>query len=282
MPILSVAPDVDLYYEVHGQGPAVILFNGLSQTTMNWLTQSKRLARRYTVVCFDARGQGNTSIKPGPLLPDALVADVAALMDALRLPRAHICGFSFGARLALAFAAQHPHRVDRLILTSLAVGDDPVQRLIVRSWVEVLDRGGLEAMTWCALPHIFGRAFIERYERQMPHFVRATLQRNRPEGIRAVLEALARFGDLLEDARRVTAPTLLLASADDPLAPPESCRAVQRVITDARLEIFQGSGHTLPIERPQEWRELVEAFMDMSEWGDALRAPGLASGGSDP
>jgi len=260
MPTLQVDVDVPLFYEVSGRGPAIILINGLSQTTTNWLTQSRRLAETFTVVCFDARGQGRTPLGRTPLLPDTMVSDLERLMNTLGLPRAHICGFSFGARLALAFAARCPTRVDRLILTSLGIGEDAQPRLIIRSWREVLERGGLEAMTWCALPHIFGRDFIARYERQMIQFVRATLHRNHPEGIRELLDVLTRFGDIYADAREVLAETLIILGDDDPLVGVDAVRELSAAFEACRVEVLPRSGHTVPIERPQEWRALVEDF----------------------
>lgn len=257
MPHLTVAPDTHLYFETQGQGPALVLLNGMSQSTANWMTQRRRLAEHFLVVSYDTRGQGKSSLGAAPLTLDVHTDDLRRLLDALGLERATLCGFSFGARVALGFAATWPERVDRLILTSLGAAPSARTEMILRGWYEVLIRGGQEAMIWCAMPHIFGERFLEGHKAQIDGMIRASLQRNTAEGLRALLEGHRDFPDVASLARRVTAPTLLITADGDPLVPPASAQALLEALGDAEHVLVPGCGHTIPIEEPDVWREAV-------------------------
>lgn len=263
MPTLTTPDGRSLYYERRGEtGPVILLLNGMSQSTANWMTQARHLATAgLSVLMVDARGQGRSPLGEGPLSLPGHLDDLDALLDHLEIRSAIVCGFSHGARIGLAYAASRPERVDRLILTSMGDADDPLRRTIVRSWIEILDRGGLEAMAWCAIPDILGRAFLGANEEHVPAMVRATLQRNTVEGLSALLRAMSDFPPPIDDARRVECPTLLLTSPDDLLVSPESAARLATALYDCTHEVVTGCGHTIPIELPEVWRERVLAFL---------------------
>lgn len=262
MPRLERSGGVSLFYDVRGEGSPLLLLNGMSQSTANWMSQRRELAPYHQVITWDARGQGQSSVGAAPLTLEVHVEDIAALLDHLGLERVTLCGFSFGARLAVAFAARRPERVERVILTSAGARDTELRRLIVRSWYEVLQRGGVEAMTWCALPHILGERFLERYKDQLAGMVRASVQRNSAEGLQALLASYATFPPIALEASRVHAPTLLITSPLDPLVSVDGAKALLEALpANARHVILDGYGHTLPIEAPEAWRAAVLEFM---------------------
>ena len=261
MPRITVSPGVELHCEVRGKGPAIVLLNGMSQTTTNWMSQARRLAERFTVVTYDARGQGRSDLGQAPLTLDLHTRDLTHVLDGVNVSRAHLCGFSYGARLALAAAARIPGRVHKLVLTSLGDHQSAQRRLILRVWREVLERGGLEAMAWCSLPHILGADFLTAHEPQIPAMIAASLARNSEAGLRALLEGVSSFEPADKDARQVAAPTLLLTADQDLLVGPEATARFLAAFRDGRHVLIEGYGHTLPIEAPELWRERVVAFL---------------------
>jgi len=261
MPTLTVAPDTHLHFETWGQGPPLVLLNGLSQSTANWMSQRRRLADRFQVISYDARGQGRTPIGPTPLTLDVHTGDLGLLLDALSLPTATLCGFSFGARVGLGFTAAHPERVERLILTSLGAAPSALTETILRGWYEVLIRGGQEAMVWCALPHIFGERFLARHKEQLGGMIRASLHRNTLEGLRALLEGHQGFPDIAGLAAQVDTPTLVITADHDALVSPASARALVSALRHAEHLTVPDCGHTIPIEEPDVWRDAVVRFI---------------------
>ncbi len=268
---VRVSPEVELHVEQRGQrdftgtqSNALVLLNGMSQSTVNWMSQARRLSQDFFVVSYDARGQGRSPIGTEPLTLDVHVNDLCKVLDALEIPQAHLCGFSFGARLALGFAARRPSRVGKLVLTSSGAhepGGGALRRMMVRSWSETLRLGGLEAMTWCALPYILGERFLRSHEAQMNNIVRTTLQRNSAEGLRAVLDGYLAFPPPEDDARVVRAPALLIGAGEDLLVPRASVERLSSLLANARHLFLEECGHTLPIENPEGWRQEVLEFL---------------------
>lgn len=257
-------PSISLFYDDRGNGDAIVLLNGMSQSTANWMTQARALRESFRVICYDGRGQGRSSLGPVPYTLDAHVDDLIALLDHLGIERVTLAGFSHGARVAVAAAALHPDRVSRLIVTALGTNEDPLRRAIVRSWYEILQRGGTEAMAWAALPDILGRSFLAAHEEQLDMMVRATTQRNTDEGLAALIDALRGYPSPVEEARRVRAPVLLVTGLEDQLVAPAAARELADCFRLCRHVEVPDCGHTVPIEHPDYWRSLVVDFMKHS------------------
>ena len=262
MPRLALDDEVSLFYEVRGEeGPPLLLLNGLSQSTTNWISQSRELSKKYKVILFDARGQGKTPLGEVAVSPEVMAKDIDRLLDHLGEERVSVCGFSYGARMALFYAARRPARVEKVILTSMGLTASPMRRLILRSWSEVLKNGGLESMAWCALPYILGEAFIAQYERMIPAMIKASIQRNTVAWLMGLMSVMREFPATIEDARAVVCPALVLVARQDLLVDVRSGEALSKELPDGQFMTIENSGHTSPIERPVEWRDAVTAFL---------------------
>ena len=251
-----------IFYQVRGSGPPLVLLNGLSQSTANWTSQVTHLAERYTVITWDCRGQGRSEAGEGALDLDAHTSDLAALLDALGHERAHLVGFSHGARVALAFADRFPARVDRLVVTSIGADDAPLRAVILRTWKAILELGGVEALAWCSTTHIMGPAFLEANVEHLEVMVKTTVQRNTEAGLRRMMEAIVTYPPTLVEATRVRVPTLVVTADRDPLCSPEAGRRLTEALPRGRHVLVEGSGHTIPVEEPRRWRDEVVAFLE--------------------
>src|SRR5688572_6773298 len=112
--------EVELYYEVEGSGPALVLGHSIGMDVTLWQPVAERLADAYTVVRFDARGHGRSDKPPGPYRVEAMAEDVYGLLQAVGLERAVVGGLSLGGSLGLALALAHPEAVEALILADTA------------------------------------------------------------------------------------------------------------------------------------------------------------------
>src|SRR5687767_13416110 len=106
-------PDGTLPYEVQGKGASVVFIHGWTQNMSIWDEQVPVFARRYRVIRYDVRGFGRST---GDADQTAHAADLAALLDSLRIPSATLVGLSMGADIALNFALNYPRRVQALVL----------------------------------------------------------------------------------------------------------------------------------------------------------------------
>lgn len=261
MPYLS-RPDAELYYETRqedGALPWVIFLNGMTQTTMNWKSLANQLEGQACVLMYDARGQGKSEVGEAELTLGLHADDLAALCDELKIERAHVVGFSHGARVALAFANAHAHRVERLVLCSATATPDAMARTIVQAWSETLSLGGLEAMSWASLPNILGRRFLAQNEQLIEGIIKASTKRNSPEGVRRLLDAMMSYPSLAELAQGVSAPTLVISADEDPLVTEAGAKELAQLAQGQHV-LIEGVGHTIPIEAPERFIEELTKF----------------------
>lgn len=240
--------------------PAVVFLNGMTQSTSHWRSHGRAFAEQFYVVTYDARGQGSTPVGDAAVTLPTHAEDLAQLLDTLGVASANLVGFSHGARIALQFSHDFPDRVDKLVLVSATAAPTPRARMIIRTWAEVLRLGGLEALAWASLPSILGSRFLDQGERILAGTIKATVDRNDPAGVATLLQAMIDYPALDQLARHVRAPTLVLSADEDLLVDRAGAEELARLCGGSHRE-FIGCGHTLPIEQPTLFREVVEQFL---------------------
>lgn len=263
MPMFQ-SQDAQIHYELHAQAPSsapwVVFLNGMTQTTMNWKSQARLLERRANVLMYDARGQGKSEVGPQELSLGLHADDLARLLDSLSIERAHLVGFSHGSRVALAFANAHAHRLGRLVLCSATANPTGLAKTIIRSWREILALGGLEAMSWASLPNILGARFLGENEALIDGIIKASVKRNTLEGVTRLLDAMIAYPSLDELAQGVSAKTLVISADQDPLVDSQGAAQLAQLAGGDHL-IIEGSGHTIPIEAPEQFHEAIAEFL---------------------
>lgn len=115
---------VELYYEVHGEGPALLLTHGYSATSQMWRGQVEALSKHHQLILWDMRGHGRSDYPADQAAysETATVADMAALLDAVGAKRAIVGGLSLGGYMSLAFHLAHPERVRALLIIDTGPG----------------------------------------------------------------------------------------------------------------------------------------------------------------
>src|SRR5882757_3336351 len=115
---------VEIYYEVHGSGPPLILTHGYSSTSAMWQGQIEALSKRHQLILWDMRGHGLSDYPDNPAAySEALtVGDIGALLDAVGAGTAIVGGLSLGGYMSLAFHRTHPERVRALLIIDTGPG----------------------------------------------------------------------------------------------------------------------------------------------------------------
>ena len=251
--------------------PPVLLMGGTAQCCTSWGGNASAIAASgRIVISFDARGQGSTHACNADIYDMAAhVGDVRNLVAALCSSEMHsqpfdIAGFSFGGRLALAFAAQHPSCVRRLVVTGVPARRDEAAAEIFNSWRVLLKQGNLRDMvsrqiSACHSPH-----FLSKFTtKQLQLLISATVAQNTVDGLNGLLrdshvsdEADAYHTINLSHAvAALRIPVLLIGGTQDAVAP---VKEVERLAADNGwgLRMFE-SGHNVPAELPLQWRRSV-------------------------
>ncbi len=236
---------VALHYRIDGPdtAPVVVLIHAIGTSLDMWAPQIPALSRDYRVVSVDLRGHGGSGAPAGPYAMGELAADVLALLDALHVERASVCGLSLGGMVGITMAATAPDRVERLVAACVvafpampSAWRDRAQRVLAGGTAAVSD---LVADRW-------------GYRDRAPEIgaqVRAMLAATSPAGYAACCEAIAAM-DLRPLLPLVAAPTLLLAGSEDPAAPESVARELSAAMPDARVLVIDGAAHLLNVESP--------------------------------
>ena len=242
---------VKIHYEVHGDGPPLILTHGYSSTSAMWREQIAPLSKHHRLILWDMRGHGQSDYpEDAKAYSEALtVADIAALLDAVGAERAIVGGLSLGGYMSLAFYRAHPERVRALLIIDTGPGfkKDDARDAWNRRALDTaarFDREGLDGL-------------------QLASRERAVVQHRNARGL-----ALAARGMLTQrDARviellpEIKVPSLIVVGADDtPFLAAADYMAAK--IPGARKVVIPNAGHAVNIDQPQAFIEAVEGFLE--------------------
>ncbi len=240
---------IPVSYSVAGaaDAPVVVLSNSLGATRGMWDPQVPALAERYRVVTYDTRGHGESPAPPGPYTLDDLTDDLVAVLDEVGAERAHVVGLSLGGMTGMRLAARQPERVDRLVLMCTSANPDAEPFLERAATVRA---GGTAPIA----ETVAGRWLTPAYAAEHPELVArlaGMIAGADDEGYACCAEVVAHV-DLRDDLGRITAPTLVVAGADDLALPPAHQQALAEGIAGAELLTVSPAAHLANLERTLE------------------------------
>lgn len=280
------AGDLDIYYEDMGDphDPAVLLIMGLGAQLLLWRTGfcEKLVDQGLRVIRYDNRDVGLSSKIEGqhtgaPLLPrmvrsylgrpseavytlEHMADDAAALLDHLRIDRAHVVGGSMGGMIAQIFAARYQHRTNTLAVIfssnnkAFLRPPGPRQLRAVTTRPKDTSRDGVIANA-VKVSRIIGSPGYPATEEQIRADAVEGYDRSYyPAGVARHFSAIMGSGSLLDYDRQIAAPTVVIHGKADKLMRPSGGRAVAKAIRRARFVLFDGMGHDLPA---QLWDDIV-------------------------
>ena len=247
---------VDLHHVESGpaDAPPLLLGGSLGTTAAMWEPQIAALSSVFRVIRFDHRGHGRSPVPAGPFAMADLARDVVALLDRLGIGRAHYAGLSLGGMVGQWLAVHHPERLDRLALLATSPHAGPPG-----AWRERADlvRG---QGTGAVADTVVGRWFTPSFAEEHPGDVallRDQIAATDPEGYAGCCEAIAGY-DVRGDLPGVTAPTLIVAGAQDPSTPPDRhTDLIARLIPEAEYTVLPATAHLVSWQRPDEVNTLL-------------------------
>jgi 3-oxoadipate enol-lactonase len=247
---------VPLHHQVEGpaDAPALLLLNSLGTDLRMWDAQAAALRGEFRIVRCDARGHGDSPYTAAPWTLADLGADVVRLLDLLGIEEAHVAGVSLGGATAVWLAAHAPERVDCLVACFTSAFFGPPDPWLRRA--ETVRAEGVAAVSEAVL----GRWFTDAIDPGLRARMKAMLEATPPDGYAAATEVVAHL-DLRDDLPVVTAPTLVIAGAEDVATPPAMGLALADGIPGASFVELPGAAHLGNVERPDAVTDLIRSHL---------------------
>ena len=255
------ANGIQIYYELHGPEDAdvLVLSNGVFMSTASWIFQTPVLSQHYRLLLYDCRGMWQSDHPPGPYSMELHADDLAALLDALGIERAHIGGTSYGAEVSMVFALKYPKRTRSLIVTSAVSQVDPLSKGMIDTWIMAARAKDPEMFYHVVYPLAFSEAWIAANQ-QMLDLAR---ERYKTMDFDAVLELLQSFLqlDVTAELHKITAPTLVVTGELDLIKPRKYSEIIVHEIPNAEFAIIPHAGHAALWEQAGIFNSLILGFL---------------------
>ena len=260
MPKVAVAGG-EIYYEEAGRGEPLIFVSGLGGTGSYWRPQVAVFRSRFRVITYDHRGTGSSDRLQRAFSIDQMTAELAELMDALKIERAHLVGWSTGGAIGQTLAIEQPRRIARLVLCSTWTHCDPWFRQLFEARREILRQGGSALYAAFYPLWVYPPDYVNAHDAGIEEERRQAVA-----GAPPVEVAMGRINALLAFDRRtglprIQAPTLVVASDNDYVIPSYHAEALARAIPGARLAILPGGGHANTATQPEAFNRIVLEFL---------------------
>jgi pimeloyl-ACP methyl ester carboxylesterase len=284
MPIAAIN-GVDLYYEDYGSGPPILLFHELATDLTGWHSQIGFLSRRHRVVAFNLRGFPPSTVPESihAYAHETLLSDGFGLIEHLGLESCVLVGHGTGGNLALEIALNHPERVAGLVLAGTGAGfGNPGWKDRSATFSAALASQGTDALLASVRTAPQRQAFALKDPRGWNLFLNHIPELSGLGLANVVGNAIRHrpsFRDLEERIKQLFVPTLVVVGDQDQPAF-EASLFVAKTASNAALAVLPFCGHTLILEEPLRFNELLGDFVARVRDGRwvAAREPSAVQG----
>ena len=274
--------DIETAYKMLGKGDPILLYNGASDGMDAWDPSLLRiLSSNHTVIVFDPRGIGNTTIGSKPYTPSTLANDITGLMDVLKIPKAAVMGYSLGSYIAQQVTMMHPDKVNRLILIGSSCGGKdhtpkPPEFLKLQS--EIVNQSlnhiptshaKMQALNVASL----GPGWIRLHPKssKIPENITSLQQlkpglplevANNQNNVGKYWEANPTWSGACDVLAKLDKPTLVITGTDDNFYQPHvNSLKIAEIIPGAWLVQIKNAGHAVMDQYPAEIDMIMNTFL---------------------
>ena len=259
-------PNCTIHYEVTGQGPAIVFVHGLGGNHISWFQQVAQFAKSYTCVTFAHRGFAPSSPIAGGPDPRDYAADIAALVDHLKLDDVRVVAQSMGGWTTVEYALTRPRGLKAIVLAGTTGTIDPrrigePERSRLEPWIQT---------EFAKVPKLFEQglhpAAGERMAREQPAL---HLLYRHIDDQNAALDKNALGAKLMaartrppEDLKTIACPIQFVVGDEDILIPSFAVDAIARIVPGAKVAHVANAGHSAYFERADEFNRILEQFLE--------------------
>lgn len=267
MPHVAVG-DITLFYQRAGSGHPAVLVPGLGGDHFLWRHQIPALSGLFDVIAVDNRGGGQSDMPDIPYSIPMMADDLAGMLDALGIARAHVVGASMGGFIAQEFALRHPDRLGRLVLCCTSPGGPGSVPIPAEAVAVLAQRTGDPRIDLARSMEVMAS---EAYRASQAGDIEAHIawRLAHPQPVYAYNRQLAAAvsHDTMDRLQLIRAETLVCHGTDDRIVPAANARILAERVPVARLELFEGGSHVFFWEAAERFNRLVIEFLSGAPTG---------------
>jgi pimeloyl-ACP methyl ester carboxylesterase len=277
MPHITTDDGVKLYYQEVGSGIPIVFVHEFAGDVRSWEAQFRHFGQRYRCIAYNARGFPPSDVPEGVDRYSQARArdDIRAVLDGLKIDKAHIVGLSMGGFATLHFGFACQDRARSLTIGGCGYGAAPDQR---KKFVEEAEAAAARfeeiGMAKAAEAYALGPTRVQ-YQNKDPRGWREfadQLAEHSSKGsaltMRGVQSRRPSLFDLTEEMKKITVPTLVM-TGDEDWACLEPGLLMKRMISTAGLVVMPNCGHAINLEAPDEYNRQIDDFLhavDLGKW----------------
>ena len=265
--------DINIAYKRFGQGKPVLFISGTSQTKDAWepTLLSELAATNHTVIVFDNRGIGETTVGTKPFSIEQFANDTAGLLDALQIEKADVLGVSLGTFIAQELTLNYPQKVDRLILHAGYCGGNEavyasgqaLETIMTLSSPQILRNMTAEEQAMILAQIMFPPEWLKQHPEILNNVIELAPSRSAtPEIIQQQGLASGTWKGSCDRLANITQPTLLIVGDQDLLIPAANSIMMAQRIPNSWLVMIQGTGHGMMLQVPNEFSAIIQTFLE--------------------
>jgi pimeloyl-ACP methyl ester carboxylesterase len=277
MPHLTTDDGIKLYYEEVGSGIPIVLVHEFAADLRSYEAQMRYFGQRYRCIAYNARGYPPSDVpKDGERYSQERARDdIRAVLDALKIDKAHIVGLSMGGFATLHFGFSYPERARSLVVAGCGYGATPDKRGQFAEEAEAAAKNFEKlGMAKAAEGYALGPTRVQ-FQNKDPRGWREfadQLAENSTEGaartMRGVQKRRPSLFDLVDKMKAINVPTLIMTGDEDwPCLEPGFL--MKRTIPTAALIVMPNAGHTINLEEPAAFNQHISEFfhtVDVGAW----------------
>jgi pimeloyl-ACP methyl ester carboxylesterase len=262
--------DIDIAYKSFGNGEPIFLISGSGNIMDSWPTYFlKELSKDHKVFIFDNRGVGNTSAGTKQFSIDLFANDTAGLMNALKIQKADVLGFSMGSFIAQKLVLNHPEKVNRLILYGASCGgaeNVPQTPQVIKALSDFVNNKTTDEGSFLEV------TFPPQWIKDNPSFLEAV-----PKSSEIILSSTLKkqfelnegwlsknWTGVCDQLKNMTKPTLIISGTEDIAVPSANSLVLVDKIPGAWLLQIRDAGHGLMYQYPKDFTDVVKTFLNIS------------------
>ncbi len=255
--------NANIYYELHGSGPVILMVAGMSSDSKSWQFILDRMMRQYRLIVFDNRGCGRTETDGKPFSLKDLAKDAIELLDFLDLEKVHVLGHSMGGMIAQEMALMFPERIDKLVLASssqqLSRKARGILNELYNKWLN-----GYDMAEWFRIMFqwLFTKEALSN-KKFIDAAIIFTLAYPYPQtlqGFKGQVDAISSF-DASSRIHNITHNTLIMSGVEDILIPSEESQTLESISGPTTFKLIENAAHSIHAEQPGAFSQAVREFL---------------------